>query len=53
MLNSTVFPAYAGVNLIGHVLLSVLMSIPRVCGGEPMTVKVLTVSRRYSPRMRG
>ena len=48
-----VFPAYAGVNLAVELLYPELISIPRVCGGEPIDSKVEDIRSLYSPRMRG
>ena len=48
-----VFPAYAGVNPDGDYSESDSVSIPRVCGGEPMRLVHFQNYIKYSPRMRG
>ena len=49
----TVFPACAGVSLGQNQLLTMEISIPRVCGGEPVRAVEKTDDMMYSPRVRG
>ena len=50
---SGIFPAYAGVSLSYSVYFTVIVHIPRVCGGEPSGAVTASPGMIYSPRMRG
>ena len=49
----SVFPAYAGVILGAFRALADVVSIPRVCGGDPNRTVNFNITVMYSPRMRG
>ena len=53
MASYVVFPAYAGVIREYDVRIVVYYSIPRVCGGDPVSAKQRKQIMKYSPRMRG
>ena len=47
------FPAYAGVILKALIMMLQIMSVPRVCGGDPEDKKDDDKDVGCSPRMRG
>ena len=49
----SLFPAYAGVILVGGKLLLIRFTFPRVCGGDPDVVTFEQLGVAFSPRMRG
>ena len=48
-----VFPAYAGMFLLSHLIPPILTSFPRVCGDVPDIDAHLVKEAGFSPRMRG
>ena len=52
-LNTTIFPAYAGVSLDYVRELNEWNNIPRIRGGEPLFCKTAVAEVEYSPHMRG
>ena len=50
---TSIFPAYAGVNLVMHAYSGWAVDLPRVCGGEPEDISNCEARRISSPRMRG
>ena len=53
MLALSVFPAHAGMNRLGPLLLLLLRGVPRACGDEPALDGFQMFSLECSPRMRG
>ena len=47
------FPAYAGVILIEEKRDVLILSFPRVCGGDPGAPGINRDRKTFSPRMRG
>ena len=53
MILEIVFPAEAGVNLLGNFYFFSSLGIPRGGGGEPEALTYLGIVNVYSPRRRG
>ena len=47
------FPVYAGVILIPHDLGAIILGVPRVCGGDPLSNSFSMSHNPCSPCMRG
>ena len=52
-INTSLFPAPAGVILIDSIPLPNRITFPRTCGGDPALPSVCTDSANFSPHLRG
>ena len=49
----SIFPAYAGLNLLSYAVFLIFLYIPRIRGVEPATHRLYAVPAQYSPHTRG
>ena len=49
----SLFPAYAGVILIGAGIRIALLPFPRIRGGDPVSEKLIGANYAFSPHTRG